>query len=1364
VQLLKRSSLPSIRSRLVTLVLACAAPLLIGYFAFAHYASERERAHVGQDAGMIARALAAAVDRDLDNGATAARTMANQASLEVDDLAAFQATAHRLLRPEFPVSGFALSGPDGRALLDSRHPYGARLPPSGNEADVRAVFASGDVVTSSLHREDPGLPWVVSITVPVWREGRVAYALSVELRPHGLSELLTGQQLPDNWNARVYDRRLNLVARSGELERGIGIPMRPELAREVAHSDAGLARLTGQAGRQMVVAYAHTREHGWTVTIGFPWHAERDILGNDPATSLAGIALMLALGLALAWRIGGSIAREVAALTEPAAALGRGEPLDIPALGIREAASVARALRKVEGELQQYRAGLESLVAARTAELQRSAAMLTTVYATAPVGLSFLDPELRVVMVNDYLAAVNGLPASAHIGHTLPELLGERGAGIETPYRQVLDSGRPLIDVEDSGDSPSEPGVTRHWLCSYYPVYGPDRELVGINAVVLDITERKLQEQRDRDNEELFRALFEGAADAHVLVAYGAGFVSANPAAARLFGCASIDEILGLSPVSTSPEFQPDGRRSDDLIRDYMRRALDEGSCQFEWLHQRRDGSPFHADVLLNRVDIGGRGIVQGTVRDITELKRTQSRLEEALRAAEGASSAKSAFLANMSHEIRTPMNAIIGLARLLEEAGLGRRERGYVARIRMASRSLLSMLNDVLDYSKVEAGQLALEQTGFELDAVLSSIAVLTATNAWNKGIEPVFAISPAVPARLLGDPMRLEQVLLNLAGNAIKFTEHGEVVLSIGVLEHDDGRRGGQVKLGFTVRDTGIGIAPDQQQRMFEAFSQADSSTSRKYGGTGLGLAISRRLVGLMGGELEVDSSPGHGATFRFAAWFGVEGVPQPEPVAPVTPPLRLLVADDNASSRAALAASLAARGWQVDEAGSGEAALGLLRAAAAYDLAFIDCAMPDLDGASVIALAAASGKIRMPRCALLAADPERERLAALASHLRVDAILAKPFTPRALEEAIAELLGEPRVEAPRAHARLTTRLSGLRVLVVEDNLLNQEVANYVLAQAGAEADFAANGRIGLSMLSDAGARYDAVLMDLQMPVMDGFEATRAIRQLGLAVPVVAMSANVVEADRLRALEAGVDAWVAKPIDVDQLVAALARLCKRAHAAAPAEAGPSPLPPLPLPPAIPGIDLKAALPRVGGKFDAFTALLRRFAASQAGAADELRARLAEGDRTGAGQAAHRLRGVAANLGALDVARHALELEQAVRSEDAAALLLRVARLEEALRVVFDAAHDLDAPDQAAPLSVPAPDEIDALQRALALFLDLLQNNNMKAMAQWELLRPALSRLAPDRVQALSDAVALLRFEDAAGMVRTILTRMGKA
>jgi PAS domain S-box-containing protein len=1487
VQLLRRHSLPSIRSKLVTLVLACALPILVGYVAFARDADRRERLHVAEDAQMIARALAAAVERDLANGETAAQTMAHEPSLAVGDLAAFHAAARRLLRPEFPVSAFVLAGPDGRALLDTRHAYGQLLAPAGNEADLRQVFASGDAVTSGLHRAGAAQGWVISIAVPVWRDGKVAYALSVELRPRRLAELLANQHLPERWNAQVFDNHRLMVARGGDLMRTIGSPMRPELAAALDQRHAGVVALTGEDGRPLDAAFARTLGHNWTVAIGFPRHAAREILGPAPGASLAGIAAMLAISLGLAWRIGGGIARSVRALTEPAAALGRGELLDIPPLAIREAASVARALRQVEGELQHYRAGLESLVAERTHELQRSSAMLATVYATAPVGLCFVDRDLRVVMVNDYLARVNALPASAHIGHTLPELLGERGAAFEQFYRRVLETGRPLIDVEDSGESPAEPGVMRHWICSYYPVYSPDRALVGINAVVLDITERKQQEQRNRDNEVLYRALFEGSGDAHVLVAWGAGFVSANQAAVRLFGCASTEELLNMSPAGASPEFQPGGRRSDDMVAEYMRRALEDGVCQFEWIHRRRDGSSFHADVLLNRVDMGGRGIVQGTIRDITarvataaalrtaslrieqnermirtvtdhlpalvgywnaelrcqfanrpylewlgrdagqvighsaaelmeqqqldqvrpyvegvlrgepqfferslrragsshviqawgsyipdfdadgrvrgfymlhaditELKRTQSRLEEALRAAEQASSAKGEFLANMSHEIRTPMNAIMGLARLLEEADLGRRERGYVARMQMAARTLLSMLNDVLDYSKVEAGQLVLERTGFILDDVLSSVGVLTAASAWGKGIEPVFAVRAGVPARLLGDPMRLQQVLLNLAGNAIKFTERGEVVLAVEAVAREADR----VRLAFSVRDTGIGIAPEQQQRMFEAFSQADSSTSRKYGGTGLGLAISRRLVQMMGGELEVDSSLGEGATFRFAAWFDIESESaNPAPALPPAPSLRVLVADDNASSRAALAEALANQGWEVEQAGSGAEALALLRGARRYDLAFIDSAMPDLDGASVVAYARADQAIAMPRVALLAADPQRDRLDALAADLQVDTVLPKPFTPRALREAIDALQSRTAPAPPARPAALGARLAGMRVLVVEDNPLNQEVANYVLVHAGASADFAANGRAALGMLAE-GARYDAVLMDLQMPVMDGFEAAGAIRAMGLsALPIVAMTANAMEEDRRRALAAGMNDYVSKPIDVDELVATLARVAGRSSASTAAATEAPMLPPAPLP-EIPGIDLQATLPRFGGSFAGFAALFKRFGAAHGGAVAEVRAHLAQGEREKAGQAVHRLRGVAANLGATAVEREALALEGALRGEDGdeAALALGLARLDEAMATVLEAARALpafDAPMQAQPAAPPAAS--CTLHDALAQLLDLLQNNNMKAIAQFDALRPALDHALAHR---LADAVATLRFDAAAALVREIL------
>jgi PAS domain-containing protein len=284
--------------------------------------------------------------------------------------------------------------------------------------------------------------------------------------------------------------------------------MDPQLARAARAGDAGVTAIGGPGSAGAQAAYAHTPAHGWTVAIAFPRQAAHEIFGFAPAANLAWIAAMLGISLLFAWRIGGAIARSVRALTEPAAALGRGEPLTIPPLEISEAAQVGDALVRVEADLLRYRSGLEALVAERTAELRRSSAMLQTVYATAPVGLAFLDVELRIVMINDYLAAMNAMPAAAHVGHRLSELLGARGAGFEQPFRRVLASGRPLVGVEDSGDTPAEPGAMHHWLCSYYPVYGPDRELVGVSVVVLDITERKRQEQRIRDNEELFRALF----------------------------------------------------------------------------------------------------------------------------------------------------------------------------------------------------------------------------------------------------------------------------------------------------------------------------------------------------------------------------------------------------------------------------------------------------------------------------------------------------------------------------------------------------------------------------------------------------------------------------------------------------------------------------------------------------------------------------------------------------------------------------------------------------------------------------------------------------------------------------------------
>jgi len=1519
-----RPSLPTIRSKLIALVLASVLPLVLGYIAFVRDAGEREREHVARDAGTVARALTAALDRELDSAEAAGRVAAAWPALGPATLGEFHARTRELLRPEFPVTAFVLSGADGQPLLSTRLPAGSR-PPAVNLPAIRKVLERGNAVVSGLHVPGMGQPEVVSTELPVWRGGKVAYVLSAQIRPRRIADLLGAQQLPPGWVAEVFDSGGLVVARNIDHSRYIGGRMNAALAAALASSPEGAVTLAGRAGEaDWYSVYAKSDLHGWTVAVTYPEDAAGALLGHTlPATVAISLAL-LALSVLLAWAIGGSIARSVRQLSEPAAALGRGEALRLPPATIREVGVVGAALEQVEEELLRYRSHLEQAVADRTVELERLRARVETVYATAPVGLCFLDRELRYVMINDHLAAMNALPAAEHIGRTIPELLGEAGPGIEEAYRRVRETRRPLRDVETSGTLPADPELMRYWLSSYYPVFGANRELLGINAVVIEITQRKQMEQQNRDNEEMFRALFEASGDAHALLAYNANFISANPAAAALFGCASVEEFVNLSPASASPEFQPNGRRSDEMAQELMRRALDAGGTQFEWVHRRRDGSNFHADVKLTSVDVGGRGILQVTIRDIsarvaadaalratsaqlrereqfirtvtdnlpalvsywdadarlrfanrpclawlgrgedqalgmhaadliapehmacfapyldgvlagrpqrfecelptpagqpqreaihvwgsylpdldaegrvrgayklhmnvTDLKRTESRLVLALRQAEQANRAKNEFLGNMSHEIRTPLNAIMGLARVLDEAPLAPRERGHIAHIQAASKSLLVLLTGLLDYARIESSELQLERVPFRLDAVLQNVAGLTAAGAWDAGLEPVFAVAPAVPELLLGDPLRLEQILLGLVGNAVKFTERGDVVLSVDVA----GQAGACVRLRFAVRDTGIGIDAAMQQHIFGAFSQGDGSTSRKYGGAGLGLSIARRLAGLMGGELELESSPGAGATFHFTLDFGAAealalGEAPDAPDAPEAPALagerlRVLVADGNASARAALAAQLEGDGWDAVPAADGAAALALLRhagtAAPRFDLAFIDAAMPGLDAAALLAHARADAAIALPPLVLLAPDPGKARLAGAGGAPL--AVLAKPFTRSALRAALAGVRraavpGLPALPnamsaalpaaAPVAAPLAYLPLAGLRVLVVEDNPVNQEVAQHVLAHAGAAVDLAADGRIALGLLA-AGAVFDAVLMDLQMPVMNGYEASAAIRALGLdTLPIVAMTANAMDEDRQRALEAGMDAHLPKPIDVDDLVRTLARVTGRAPAASPA-----PAPTAASLPALPGIDLRSALPRFGASYAAFAAVFGRFAETQAASVDEIRTLAGAGDRAGAARLAHRLRGVAANLGANALADCAQALERTLESTadagDAAAFAPRLASLEAAMATVLAASRMLKEADTGAAASqAPAAPPVPVRRDALARLLELLQNNNMKAMTAFEAMRPALAgELAAQDLAELAHAVGLLRFEQAAQLVKAILDTRGDA
>jgi signal transduction histidine kinase/CheY-like chemotaxis protein len=542
---------------------------------------------------------------------------------------------------------------------------------------------------------------------------------------------------------------------------------------------------------------------------------------------------------------------------------------------------------------------------------------------------------------------------------------------------------------------------------------------------------------------------------------------------------------------------------------------------------------------------------------DVTEAAHYAQSLKDARDKAEEASQSKGQFLANMSHEIRTPMNAILGLLSLLQNTELTERQRDYASKTEGAAQSLLGLLNDILDFSKVEAGKMTLEHVPFRLDRLLRNLSVVLSANVGNKGLEVLFDVDPTLPEVLLGDAMRLQQVLINLGGNAIKFTAQGQVVIGL----RNAGLSETGVAIEFVVQDSGIGIAPENLDHIFSGFSQAEASTTRRFGGTGLGLAISKRLVALMGGRISIASTLGQGSTFSFTVTLPRVPGTVPELATPVRPSLaarRVLLVEDNPIAGALMLRMVRAWGWPVDLAVSGEQALGLVRAQTAapgavfpYEVVYLDWQMPGMDGwetARRLRELSASCPGPQPVMVMVTAHG-RETLAqrSQAEQDMLEGFLVKPITASMMYDAVMDAVqGHASVRQTAGGRSSQRRLNGMRILVVEDNLVNQQVAEELLTTEGAIVSMAANGQLGVEAVALAAPQFDAVLMDLQMPVLDGYGATRLIReQLGLThLPIVAMTANAMASDRDACLAAGMTEHVGKPFDLAHLVSLLIRI----------------------------------------------------------------------------------------------------------------------------------------------------------------------------------------------------------------------------
>jgi two-component system sensor histidine kinase/response regulator len=887
-----------------------------------------------------------------------------------------------------------------------------------------------------------------------------------------------------------------------------------------------------------------------------------------------------------------------------------------------------------------------------------------------------------------------------------------------------------------------------------------------------EATQRKGAERAARAEQGRLQAIFDTVLEGIVLIGRDGRIRHWSPSAERIFQYTA-EEVLGRNVAMLT-----DGITSSAHDR-YINRYRETGEARIigigrEVMGRRKDGTlvPLELSVAETRTDEDI--FYTGVLRDITQRKKIETELIEARQLADQANQAKSDFLANMSHEIRTPLNAVIGMTHLLRASGLKQRQDEHAQRIEAAGRQLLGIVNDILDFSKVEAGKLDIESLPFDLEDVLRDVSAMVGQRTASKGLEFLLDIEPSVPMALVGDPLRLNQILSNFANNAVKFTEQGEVALSIRVLE--DGED--SVLLRFAVHDTGIGMTAEQTERLFQSFHQADASITRRYGGTGLGLAICKRLAELMGGAVGVDSTVGQGSTFWFEApWAKDKDAATDRPFRSTALGESVLVVDSNEHARHILATMLTEMGFRVDQAGDKQDALEACQRAARdakpYAVAFLDSRL--LVGTECEAadrLRQACGPDAAPGLVLVApqATVEVDRMA---QDQCVDGVLVKPITPSALFDVVIDVVNTNRGNRPRAvtvpeRGILTPpNLTGSRILVAEDNAINQELIVELLEQTGATVVLAGDGQKALAALALDGP-FDLVLMDMQMPCMDGLTATRELRAdpANAKLPVVAMTANVLTGDRERSLAAGMNDHLGKPIDIRALHRVLTTYIKPRPgqgASAPKVAPAAPPPVESGPPeallALEGLDARLGLARVGDRLDRYLGLLGRFADGWEAAEATLTTALSQGDRETLEREAHTLKGLGGTLGAGPLATLAEALEVHARSIDGAALppadalvtpLVAEGRRLTAALVAALATHQTDEVEGA-----DTTGGADGWTVATRL-IDLLEADDSEATDVLTRNRNSLERvLGTERTRTLAALITQFDFDEALDLLR---------
>lgn len=1210
---------------------------------------------------------------------------------------------------------------------------------------ARAAARKGEPQLSNLisSAENPRPSIALAVAAPENAEGMVEVDLIV-VRPDALMRPLARQgAASQSVTLAVTDGSGRIIGRSRDAEKFLGRPVPDWQALMALGTSSGLFEARTIEGQKIVFAFQRIAgTPGWVAVVGEPLTLFNSRWQKPIAVMAAASAATIFVASLLAWLLVRNILKPIRLLADHARLVsstrGEGEAVDVPPSYVAEFETLRQSLAASEAELR--RSIAESRAAEQAAE--KSLAAMRRAERLARIGSWTLNLETLEFNSSDMLHVLNGADPNgpAVTINDLQRLTSpEDFERINAAMDNCIANGEPYrLEVTHLREDGSHfPAMLRGG-----PVFGENGELIALAGTVQDVSERHEQMARlamladNLPSGAVFR--LERGATGKLVVSY----ISAG-----------IEKMTGVPPgeMIDSRESLLGLMVSEDrtAYETALASFIDRGNTfNHEFRVNARDGRLVWLRLRAARHDLlDGRTVWDGILLDITAEKASAQALEAAKEKAEDAERAKSDFLATMSHEIRTPMNAVIGMTRLTLQTDLTAKQRNYLEKIDTSARLLLGIINDILDYSKIEADGMKLEQTDFTLESVLESVSVITALRAEEKQLEVIFSVAPDVPPVIIGDPLRLGQVLTNLVSNAVKFTEKGEIAISV---ETVPGAK--KPMLRFGVRDTGIGLEADQIARLFRPFSQAERATSRKYGGTGLGLAISKRLVEMMGGEIGVTSEPGVGTTFSFT--MAAPPAIQTRPATAIPERLkgkRVLIVDDNESARMALAEMLNGLGVEIDVRASGMEALALLHERALanrpFDVVLMDWRMPHLDGLETARRMRADGALAKMPAVLMVTAYGREEILQGAEQVGLQGVLIKPVTQSVMYNTMLDLLvpadGNELPAMPATGtdvaADMRMSLSGRRVLLADDNALNREVATDFLHAVGMVVETACNGAEALEKL--AAGNFDVVLLDVHMPVMGGLEAAREIRRnpVWASLPVISLTAQASQEDRQASLDAGMTAHLTKPIDETALYSTLADVLSAGDVI---DGAGSPVPASVEPehPATP-VDLPAILRRFNGNEERVRRLLQGFTRDFADVPVTLDRLLAAKDLDSIAMLAHQMKGSAAYLEAKTFCRIAERLETAARDGDGTAVSAQAGGFRDRLVELLAAVNAISA-SLVLVATVPAGGDV---QRLIADAKPLVESGDYAAMS---LLEGIATQLAGDAAQALVRKVQAY-FED---------------